>query len=267
MMMMDWAQTVKPLAGAKPGLYVNVPSKADLLADLRAHFEERRGFCVATLNLDHVVQIRNNSEFYKFYQQHSHITADGNPIVWLSRLARQDVHLVPGSELIEPLVEIAAQTDTPIALFGATQESLDRSAEVLKQRYPEAQIVARIAPQMGFDPMNDAAQTHIDTLEQSGARLCFLALGAPRQEMFAIRLNAQVPQMGVLSIGAGLDFISGAQTRAPKLMRVFAAEWIWRLASNPGRLARRYGACIKILPGLFWGALQCRYQKNTQAVK
>ena len=63
-----------------------------------------RGFSVATLNLDHAVQLRRNPAFRSAYAAHSHVTADGNPVVWLSRLAGQrEVSLVPGSELIAPL--------------------------------------------------------------------------------------------------------------------------------------------------------------------
>ena len=258
MVMMDWARTQGPAGDTACGLHVTAASREDLLRDLRAAMTEHRGFSVATLNLDHVVKIRENVDFLRAYRRHTHITADGNPIVWLSRLAGQDVRLVPGSELIEPLAEIAAQTGTPVAFLGATQTSLDQAAAALEQRFPGLQVVARIAPPMGFDPLSEEAGAQIAALRASGARLCFLALGAPKQEILAARLQEQIPQMGVLSIGAGLDFISGAQTRAPRLFRLLAAEWLWRLAGNPGRLARRYGACLKILPGLFFQALRTR---------
>lgn len=257
--MMNWSDIYrdKADAGASP-VVVNVPSKADLLSDIEQHLKTGDGFCIATLNLDHVAKFSTSPAFRNAYRRHSHITADGNPIVWLSRLAGHDVHLVPGSELVEPVADIAARLTAPVALFGSTQASLDRAAQVLVTRYPELQVVAKIAPPMGFDPEGPAADACIDEIRQSGARLCFLALGAPKQEIFAIRAHEHLPGTGFLSIGAGLDFISGTQTRAPGFVRAIGAEWLWRLAANPRRLTVRYGACIVILPRLTLTALRSR---------
>ena len=241
---------------------VTVPGREALLTDLTEKFENRSGFSVATLNLDHVVKLKRDPAFAEAYAAQTHVTADGNPIVWLSRLAEQEVSLVPGSELIAPLAEIAAEKHVPVALFGATTESLEAAADALRGRYPGLEIVLTLAPPMGFDPTGQAADDAIDAIEQSGARLVFLALGAPKQEIFAARAQERLTQTGFLSIGAGLDFISGAQKRAPKWVRAIAGEWLWRMLGNPRRLAARYGACIVILPGLTVSALGAR--KNTQ---
>ena len=244
---------------------VNVASRDELLADIEDRFAVGRGFSVATLNLDHVVKLRRLPAFRDAYEHHSHVTADGNPIVWLSRLAGQRVSLVPGSELVDPVADMAASMDVPVAFFGSTDASLAEAERVLTKRYPGLRVVARIAPPMGFDPAGAQADEAIEALKAAGARLVLLALGAPKQEVFAARAQEQLPQAGFLSIGAGLDFISGMQTRAPKLVRRLAGEWLWRLALNPVRLARRYGACILILPDLIWAALRSRAQQGIQA--
>ena len=111
---------------------------------------------------------------------------------------------------------------------------------------------------MGFDPGGEAAGAAIRAIGESGARVIFLALGAPKQERFAARAQTELPGVGFLSIGAGLDFVSGAQTRAPAWVRAIAAEWLWRMALSPGRLAARYGACLLALPGLTSRAIAAR---------
>lgn len=83
-------------------------------------------------------------------------------------------------------------------------------------------------------------------------------MGAPKQERFAARAQKTLTETGFLSIGAGLDFISGAQVRAPKWVQAVAAEWLWRMLSNPRRLAARYAECILALPGLTVKALSAR---------
>ncbi len=238
---------------------VTVPDRAGLLNDLGEHMAQGRGFAVATLNLDHVVKLRQSREFRQAYLAHSHVTADGNPIVWLSRLARQRVALIPGSELIVPLAEVAAKKRAAVALVGSTQDTLALATKRLKQRIPRLEVALQIAPPMGFDPTDAQADALIAAIGDSGARLCFLALGAPKQEILAARAHATLPGVGFVSIGAGLDFIADRQRRAPRLVRKLAAEWLWRLAGNPTRLATRYGACLRVLPGLAMTALQARY--------
>lgn len=247
--------------GTGRGVAVNVATQAQLLGDLERRLSERRGFCLATLNLDHVAKLGELPDFAAAYLDHSHVTADGNPIVWLSRLAGQRVDLLPGSDLVGPVAALAAKTGVPIALLGSTEAALESAAAALEARFPALKTAIRIAPPMGFDPTGAGADDCIERLAASGAGLCFVALGAPKQEIFAARASRQLPQMGFLSIGAGLDFLSGRQRRAPRLVRLLAAEWLWRLALDPRRLARRYAACIAILPRLFRHALSARLRR------
>jgi N-acetylglucosaminyldiphosphoundecaprenol N-acetyl-beta-D-mannosaminyltransferase len=243
---------------------VNSADRAALLADLMDRMQARQGFTLATLNLDHIVKMRHDPAFARAYRQHSHVVADGNPIVWLSRLSGRHIDLIPGSELIAPLTALAAKHDVPVALLGSTQGTLDAAATRLMQDHPGLRIVARIAPAYGFDPDGDAADTDLREVERSGAGLCFLAFGAPKQERLAIRGAARVPGCGFVSIGAGLDFIAGHQTRAPRWVRRIAMEWLWRVLSNPRRLTRRYATCLMILPGLALSALRDR-KRQTRA--
>jgi exopolysaccharide biosynthesis WecB/TagA/CpsF family protein len=253
--MMIWNDTTSGAAAVT----VTVPHKAALLDDMAARLAAGTGFAVATLNLDHVVKLRRDPAFQAAYLRQTHVTADGNPIVWLSRLAGQsEITLIPGSELVEPATAIAARMGYPVALFGATETSLQGAAMALQAKYPALRVVLTLAPPMGFDPEGAAADAAIAQIGDSGARLVFLALGAPKQERFAARALAALPATGFLSIGAGLDFLSGAQRRAPRWARALAAEWLWRMAMNPRRLAIRYGACLLALPGLTGRALRAR---------
>ena len=265
---MNWADIeisgVERAADAPPpGIVVNAPSRADLLADVAQRMQAGRGYTIATLNLDHVVKIRRDPEFRQAYARHSHVTADGNPIVWLSRLAGQQLELMPGSELIDPLAALAAEHDVPVGFLGSTQEVLEAAAIALRRKHPGLRITARIAPPMGFDPRGAGAGDCIAELRAAGVGLCFLALGAPKQEIFAAHAAPQMPQTGFVSIGAGLDFIAGHQSRAPRWVRRLAMEWLWRLLSHPGRLGRRYGACIAILPRLLAEAFRSRAADKT----
>src|SRR5260370_12116153 len=84
----------------------------------------------------------------------------------------------------------------------------------------------------------------------SGAKLWFVALGAPRQELFAARCLDQLNGTGLLCIGAALDFIAGTQSRAPPLTQKVGLEWAWRMLREPRRLGPRYAPCIGVVPRL-----------------
>lgn len=228
---------------------VSMPDAASLMAEIRRRFRAGEGFALATINLDHLVKLARDPAFREAYVAQDLVCADGNPVVWLSRLARKPVSLVPGSDMILPLAQLAAREGVPVALMGSTDEALAAAAAALREKVPTLSIAATIAPPMGFDPRGAEARAIHARLAESGARLTFLALGAPKQESFAALGRQIAPGMGFASIGAGLDFIAGRQKRAPEWVQRIAMEWLWRMLSNPRRLARRYLDCALILPG------------------
>lgn len=227
-----------------------------LLAAISADLEAQRGFSVATLNMDHLVKLRQDRAFRDAYLQHSYVVADGRPIGWLARLAGRKIEMAPGSELIEPLCAMAAQMGVSVAFVGSTAETLETAAIKQEAAHPGLKVVTRIAPPFGFDPEGHDVTEIADQLAQDNAGLCFLALGAPKQELLAVRLQSLAPRCGFVSVGAGIDFIAGRQTRAPLWVRKIAMEWLWRLLSNPARLTRRYAACFAILPSVTLQALR-----------
>lgn len=253
--MFDVADLLPP--GQVEQITVTATSQAALLTDLEQRLDRREAFSLATLNLDHIVKIIRDPAFRAAYARQSIVTADGNPVVWLCRLAGQDVSLVPGADLVDPLAALCARLGLGVALVGSTETSLQVASETLTARYPGLQVVLQIAPSMQFDPEGAEARMAIARIIESDCALVFLALGAPKQEIFAAYAQTQV-KAGLVSIGAGLDFISGAQSRAPRLFRFFAAEWLWRLLRNPRRFLARYGACFAVLPRAGLAALRAR---------
>jgi len=240
---------------------INVPTLAKLESEVKARFVAKRGFALATMNVDHLVKLGRSKEFAEAYAKHDLVVADGNPVVWVAKLGGDQVELITGSDQVVPLTHWATQTETPIALIGSTTEALEKAASGLRRLVPGANIVSSISPPFGFDPQGDLAGEILTQMKDSGARLCFLALGAPKQEIFAARGYDMFPSIGFASVGAGLDFIAGQQKRAPKWVRKIAMEWLWRMLSNPKRMAKRYLDCAVVLPGHMSSALIQRRNK------
>jgi N-acetylglucosaminyldiphosphoundecaprenol N-acetyl-beta-D-mannosaminyltransferase len=205
---------------------------------------------VFTLNLDHIVKLRKDKGFRAAYGRAGLITADGFPIVIACRLQGKRVNRVAGADLIAPISAEAARSGKSVYLFGSNLQVLTKASQVLRQRYPGLTIAGIFAPPQGFDPTSEYASRCISAIGSSGAHLCFVALGAPKQEVFADYSKSLLPNVSFVCIGAGLDFIAGAQVRAPLWMQHSGLEWLWRAASNPQRLLYRYLLCLGALPGL-----------------
>ncbi len=233
---------------------VNIPRLDQLEQAVRTHFRARTGFALATVNLDHLAKMARSPDFVRTYAAQDLIVADGRPIVALSQLAGRPVDLLPGSDLVEPLCRWAAAEGVRLALVGSWQGALDDAERVLCARVPGLQVVLKHPPSQGFDPQGEEARDILAALQDQGIGLCFLALGAPKQEELALRGRDLAPGVGFASIGAGLDFLGGHQVRAPKWMRRIGMEWLWRMLQSPRRLVPRYARCFAILPGQIWKA-------------
>jgi exopolysaccharide biosynthesis WecB/TagA/CpsF family protein len=241
---------------------VNVPNWAALERQVSGRMRAREGFSLATVNLDHLVKLRTDEKFRDAYALHDLVVADGNPIVWMSRLASHPVSLIPGSDAILPLSQIATKHRKRIALVGSTEKTLEKSKTFLETNVPGVHIVVTIAPPMNFDPTGKSADKIIAALKAKKADMVFLALGAPKQELFSAYARSKLRSVGFASIGAGLDFFAGSQVRAPGWVRAIYMEWLWRVSSQPIRLVPRYAKCFAILPTEISHALRLRFSDS-----
>lgn len=240
---------VPPSARARvDGWGINLADEASALDQIIGAGKAGHGFTVFTLNLDHLVKLRTSAAFRKAYSHASFVTADGAPVARLAR--RQDAGIVrtTGADLVQPLVQRAADAALPVFLFGTSPAVLAEAGRRLAQMSQgRLDVVGTLAPEHGFDPEGPAADEAIARIRASGARLCFVALGAPKQEIFSARAVAQGVEAGFVCIGAALDFVSGDQVRAPQFFQSAGLEWLWRLGTNPRRLAARYAQCALLL--------------------
>lgn len=237
------------------GISINVHSMPQAVSTITAAAESGHGFCVFTLNLDHCNKLRSDPKFLSAYRRARFVTADGFPIVLLGRLNGVAVRRTTGADLLEPLSAQASSRRLSVFILGPSPSVIARATDELKRRVGELNVVGTYAPGANFDPDSPEADTAIERIRQSGARLCFIALGAPRQEIFAARCLELAPGVGFVCVGAALDFLAGTQVRAPSFFQKNGLEWLWRLSSNPQRLAARYLRCAAVLPRLLIDAI------------
>ncbi|MEM6689052.1 MAG: WecB/TagA/CpsF family glycosyltransferase [Planctomycetota bacterium] len=168
------------------------------------------------------------------------VCPDGQPVRWaLNRI--HDCGLadrVYGPELTLRLCEAGSLHGVPVYLFGATEEMLDQFAEKLTERFEGLQIAGRRASkfrQLSAEERDELAEE----IRESGAGMCFVGLGCPRQEVFAYEMR-QRASMPMIAVGAAFAFHAGMLAQAPPWMQKRGLEWFYRLCKEPGRLWQRY---------------------------
>jgi exopolysaccharide biosynthesis WecB/TagA/CpsF family protein len=232
------------------GIAINLPSLPEAVTSIVSAAQDGDNFSVCTLNLDHVVQLQQRPDFRAAYRRARFVTADGFPIVVLGRLLGTRMERTTGADLVEPVCKEAGKKGLPVFLLGSNERTLATSARRLSERFRGLQIAGCFSPGSNFDPYSKEADFAVDSIRASGAKLCFVALGAPRQELFAARCLDELNGTGMLCIGAALDFIAGTQTRAPSDTQKMGLEWAWRMLNNPRRLGPRYARCMAVVPRL-----------------
>jgi N-acetylglucosaminyldiphosphoundecaprenol N-acetyl-beta-D-mannosaminyltransferase len=225
---------------------------------VRRRIETRKPAYIATANLDFVMQAWRDPELQRILLEADLVVADGAPIVRLSRWFGPPLRQrVTGSDLVPMLARMARENGRSLFLLGGAPGVAEKAAAGLCRREPGLAIAGcHSPPQADLLSMDHAGI--LARIESAAPDLLLIAFGAPKQEKFA---NLHVRKWKVpVSIGVGgtLDFLAGAQTRAPRWVQALSLEWLWRMLTNPTRLAGRYAANLAFLVRAGWRLLRLR---------
>jgi N-acetylglucosaminyldiphosphoundecaprenol N-acetyl-beta-D-mannosaminyltransferase len=213
---------------------------------------------VYTPNVDHVVLAERHLEFREAYAGAALSLADGAPIVWAARLLGRPLpERVAGSDLMWPLAEWAAGKGWRVYLLGAGPGVAEDAARRLRHRLG-LEVVGTDSPRIRLDGGPDDSAAALARIRAARPHLLFVALGAPKQEIWLHRHRAALAGVVSLGIGAGLDFVAGRVPRAPRWMARAGLEWLWRLAREPRRLWRRYLVDDPWFAVVLWRAWRAR---------
>ena len=211
------------------------------------------GGYVVTPNVDHVVMAETDPTMKAAYDDAALSLVDGKPLVWLSRAMGQALPAkISGSDLIRPLIARAAKEGLRCFFLGGKEGIAQSAADILASEYPGLQVAGCHSPPFGFekDPTQD--QAVVDLVVAAKADLLFVALGAPKQELWLHRHRIDLAPAVGLGIGASLDFIAGAVKRAPAWMSNAGLEWVYRISQDPRRMAERYLVRDRAIVGIAW---------------
>ena len=221
---------------------------------------------VATLNVDFVANavsgwpFGGNDELWGYLKDADLVTADGMPIVALSRLLRQPLpERVTGADMVPAILRRCAEEGLSVYVLGgdrdAVEEAFEKSGclgrEMSDGRREESSRPAsdvssqkqplRIA---GIDPafvkLDEPQPEIVERINAAKPDILFVALGNPKQELWMGRNKAKLDVGAMIGVGGTFNFLAGRVKRAPRWMQKSGLEWVYRIVQEPGRLWRRY---------------------------
>lgn len=193
-------------------------------------------YCVGLASQDSAYRHALSSPGYNF--------ADGFPVAWFLRVANGrtmplEAFRVRGPSFFEQVIADGCDHGLRHSFIGATPSTLERLVDWVNEKYPAAVIAGVYAPK--FAPLDDEFIESICVkIEEQNPQIVWLGLGTPKQDLTAERLALRYPNLTFASVGAAFDFKAGVVVEAPRWIQQVGMEWIFRLASQPRRLWRRY---------------------------
>lgn len=224
---------------------INSISKTDLLINLRNGI-------LFTPNVDHLIKLQKDPEFYRVYQNANWIVCDSKIVAWgLKFLGSPIKEVIPGSSFFPVFCDYHRDNiDVKIFLLGAAGGVATKAMQRINERLGKNIIVGAHSPSFGFEKNEEECEQIVRQINATEATVLVVGVGAPKQEKWIVKYKDQFSNIKLfLALGATIDFEAGNIKRAPKMFQKLGFEWFYRLVSEPKRLWKRY--LIEDMPFFF----------------
>lgn len=214
--------------------------QAALLAKIRGLRDAGTPTFVLTLNVDQLISTCTDPTLRPLVSHSDLVTIDGAPIAALGRiLGSLATCRNTGADMLPLVAEHAAEQGWRIIVCGGRSGAAAAAAANLRRRHLGADVMSMSMPMLdeASDPRGAAT---VEALQSARPDIVFLCLGFPLQEKWFEHWRPRLPDAVYVGAGAAVDFAALRVRRAPRWMQRVGAEWCWRLAQEPRRLARRY---------------------------
>jgi exopolysaccharide biosynthesis WecB/TagA/CpsF family protein len=209
-------------------------------SDLLAHLD--RGVLI-TPNLDHLIKLQKDREFYDAYRKAEWVVCDSRILYFLSKLLKRSFpEAIPGSSFFTAFYEYHRNDpNCKIFLLGAREGIAKKAMERINDKMGREIVVGAHSPSFGFEKHEDECEELVRIVNNSGANVVLVGVGAPKQEKWIMKWKDKMPSVDLwMALGATIDFEAGTLKRAPLFYRKIGMEWLYRVIKEPKRLFKRY---------------------------
>jgi len=162
---------------------------------------------------------------------------DGSGVALAAKLEGRSLgENLNGTDLFAPLCRCLAFRKIPVFFLGGKPDVAEATKIAVESDFPGLSVAG--AHHGYFAPRDE--DTILDKINQSGARVVFVAFGVPDQDVWISRIRGRLHAPVIIGVGGLFDFVSGRIPRAPIWMRRIGMEWLYRLKCEPKRMWRRY---------------------------
>ena len=201
------------------------------------HIEARVPAQHMAVNAAKVVAMQDDADLLRLVNGCELITADGQAVVWASRLLRDPLpSRVTGIDLMQELFALAERKQYGVYVLGARAEILEQALSRVRRQHPELRIVGHRDGYFSEEQEHDV----VAAVRRTQPDLLFVAMPSPRKERFIGRWREELDVPLCMGVGGSIDVIAGVTRRAPRPLQRLGLEWAYRLAQEPRRLLRRY---------------------------
>ena len=196
-----------------------------------------------TPNLDHLIKLQKDKDFYDCYKKAEWVVCDSNILRLFSKLLKKPfVEAIPGSSFFTSYYMYHKDdADCKIFLLGAKEGVAAKAMERINAKIERQIVVGAYSPSFGFEKKKEECKEIVNIINKSGANVVLVGVGAPKQEKWIMKWKHLMPGVKVwMALGATIDFEAGNVKRAPKIYQKLAMEWLYRFTREPKRLFHRY---------------------------
>lgn len=227
------------VGGRVLGAFIDALTPGQAVDTILGWARARESRTVCFVNVHSVVTSRDDASMHDALASADLCLPDGAPVAWhLRHGGFPGQQRVCGPDTMTQLLARAEADGIGVFFYGSAQSTLDALSDAIRRDYPALSLRGAFSPPYRQLAAEELAE-HVAMINASGAGLVFIGLGCPKQEKWMAQQHGSI--RGVcLGVGAAFDFLAGTTARAPSWMRACGLEWLHRLSSEPGRLARRY---------------------------
>jgi exopolysaccharide biosynthesis WecB/TagA/CpsF family protein len=198
---------------------------------------------VFTPNLDHLVKLQKDKEFYNAYKKANWIICDSKIIYLSSLILKKKIkETIPGSSLLPKFYNYHKNNEKiKIFLLGAAEGVAEMAKIKINSKLGRTIVIGTYSPSFGFEKKEDECEEIVRIINASKANVLVVGLGAPKQEKWIVKYKDRFSKVKIfMALGATIDFEAGNISRAPKYFQTLSLEWLYRLIKEPKRLWKRY---------------------------
>ena len=223
------------------GVKVNAFTYSQLLTRIASCIDSDERMLIGNHNLHSVFLCAHDKKMREFYQKKQWTYVDGMPLVFIGRLLGHPLHRAHRVTFIDwqPLFAEAHRRKWRVFYLGSKPGVAQRGADILKREFYDLNMETWHGY---FDETVGSADNEdvLSRINRFRPHLLLVGMGMPRQESWILDNFDRLEANAICNCGATMDYIAGAVATPPRWMGRIGLDWLFRLASDPKRLGRRY---------------------------